>query len=70
MTESGSSFTISTALDAGEIKFRANDAWEYNLGGDLAGLTHNGANLAVDAGTYTITLTTANRGETYSATIQ
>ncbi|MEP0366588.1 MAG: hypothetical protein ABJN36_04090 [Cyclobacteriaceae bacterium] len=71
MTEGTSSFTLNIALDAGEIKFRANNAWEYNLGGDLAGLTHNGDNIAISAaGTYDITLSTDNRGETYTATIQ
>lgn len=70
MTESGSSFTITTALDAGDIKFRVNNGWDYNLGGDLAALTLNGANITVAAGNYTITLSTANRGESYSATIQ
>lgn len=70
MTESGSSWTITTDLVDGEWKFRANDAWEYNLGGDLTGLSHNGDNIAATAGNYTITLTTADRGETYTATVE
>jgi hypothetical protein len=45
------------ALTAGTIKFRANDAWDLNLGGTIDALTPNGANIAVaTAGTYTITL--------------
>lgn len=71
MTEDENSFTLTTDLGVGEYKFRANDAWEYNLGGDMGGLTHNGANLAIATeGSYTITLTTADRGVTYTATIE
>lgn len=70
MTEGGSSWTITTDLVDGDWKFRANDAWEYNLGGDLTGLTHNGGNVAATAGNYTITLITADRGATYTATVQ
>lgn len=44
------------ALVDGEIKFRANDAWDYNWGGDAANLTQGGANIAVTAGNYTIKL--------------
>ncbi|HAH22657.1 MAG TPA: hypothetical protein DCL77_02645 [Prolixibacteraceae bacterium] len=50
-------FTITLDLIVGEYKFRANDAWDINLGGDLTALTQNGGNLAVTAaGNYTITL--------------
>jgi hypothetical protein len=45
------------ALTAGTIKFRANDAWDLNLGGTVDALTPNGANIPVAvAGNYTITL--------------
>jgi hypothetical protein len=51
-------WTITTALSAGELKFRANDGWDINLGGDSTDdLVENGANLQIaEAGTYTITL--------------
>ncbi len=50
-------FTATINLVAGEIKFRANDDWGYNLGGSLTGLTEGGDNIAVaEAGNYTITL--------------
>jgi hypothetical protein len=49
--------TITLDLVAGEFKFRANDDWGYNLGGDITALTPNGANIAIaDAGNYTINL--------------
>lgn len=51
---------ITTTLIDGEIKFRLNDSWNWNLGGTPAKLEHNGANLAVTAGNYTITLTITN----------
>ncbi len=72
MTENGSDFTVTNqAFDAGEFKFRANADWRYNLGGDMAALSVDGANLSISAGgTYTITLTTQDKGETWSATIQ
>lgn len=42
---------------SGEFKFRANDAWDINLGGDLSDLTQDGANIATPgAGTYVVTL--------------
>ncbi|OQD42276.1 hypothetical protein BUL40_10925 [Croceivirga radicis] len=46
-----------TLLD-GEIKFRTNDAWDFNYGddGNDGTLEVDGANIPVSAGTYTITL--------------
>ncbi|NJB37679.1 SusF/SusE family outer membrane protein [Croceivirga sp. JEA036] len=46
-----------TLLD-GEIKFRTNDAWDFNYGddGNDGTLETDGANIPVSAGTYTITL--------------
>lgn len=72
MTESGSSFTLTgQALVAGEFKFRANADWLYNLGGDMTGLSVDGANLTIAAdGTYDVTLTTADKGVTWTATVQ
>lgn len=44
-------------LAADELKFRANDAWDINWGGDVDGLTQDGANIAIDvAGRYKIEL--------------
>ena len=50
-------WTITAALIVGDIKFRENNDWANNLGGDVSALTVNGANIAIAAaGTYTITL--------------
>jgi len=50
-------FTVTLDLTAAAFKFRANDAWDYNLGGSLIALTAGGDNIAVtEAGNYTITL--------------
>lgn len=57
-------------LADGEMKFRADDDWGVNLGDDGAdGTTDSGgANIAVSAGTYNITLDTVNN--TYSIVAQ
>jgi len=48
---------ITADLVVGEIKFRANDAWDLALGGTVDALTTSGGNLAITAaGNYTITL--------------
>lgn len=50
-------FTVTLNLTAAAFKFRANDGWDYNLGGSLTALTAGGDNIAVtSAGNYTITL--------------
>jgi len=50
-------FTITLDLVVGEMKFRANDDWVVDLGGNISALTAGGANIAVStAGNYTITL--------------
>lgn len=61
-------WTVDVALSAGEIKFRANNGWDFNLGGTYENLTPGGDNLPVaEAGTYTVTL---HLGQLpYSATI-
>lgn len=41
---------------AGTFKFRGNDNWDINLGGDINELVANGANINNEAGTYVITL--------------
>lgn len=43
-------------LVSGEIKFRANDDWAINWGGDTNALTQGGDNISVEAGTYDIKL--------------
>lgn len=48
---------ITIDLVAGDIKFRLNDGWAWNLGGTTDNLVHNGANIPVTAGNYTISLT-------------
>lgn len=49
-------FKITLDLTAGKIKFRANDDWGVNYGGDLNALTAGGSDISVDvAGNYTIT---------------
>lgn len=49
-------FKVTLTLVAGDMKFRANDSWDYNLGGSLTALTPGGDNIPIAAGTYTITL--------------
>jgi hypothetical protein len=56
------SWKITIDLVAGDIKFRLNDGWAWNLGynlgkKDLTDLYHNGDNITVTPGNYTITLT-------------
>jgi hypothetical protein len=49
-------FKVTLALTAGNFKFRANNAWAVNYGGNLTGLTAGGGDIAVaEAGNYTIT---------------
>ena len=43
-------------LTDGTIKFRANDGWDINFGGDPANLNAGGDNIPVTAGTYDIDL--------------
>lgn len=62
---------ITIALSAGEFKFRANNGWTLNLGGDNNGdgsMDFGGPNLTVaTAGTYTVILDLSNpRAYTYS----
>jgi hypothetical protein len=49
-------FTVTLDLTAGEFKFRADDAWDLDYGGDLDALTVGGANMTIsETGNYTIT---------------
>ena len=43
-------------LSAGEMKFRANDGWDINVGGSFDNLVANGGNITVEAGTYDVEL--------------
>lgn len=54
----GTWYITATLID-GQIKFRFNDGWAWNLGWNPAktSLVHNGDNIDVAAGTYTINLT-------------
>jgi starch-binding outer membrane protein SusE/F len=67
-------WTVTTPLAAGEIKFRASDAWALNYGDDGAdnSLNEGGANIAIAAaGTYKVTLDTSNpRAYTYTVELQ
>ena len=54
------SWVITATLIDGEIKFRLNDGWAWNLGGTVDNLTQGGNNIAVTAGTYTISLKIIN----------
>ena len=57
-------------LKDGNIKFRANDAWDISWGGTLNSLTtQNGSNIYVAAGTYTIKLYLSYDGNSH-VTIQ
>lgn len=52
---------IETDLVAGEVKFRKNDGWAWNLGGAEDNLTQGGANIPIPAsGRYRVTLTIIN----------
>ena len=56
-------------LATGEIKFRKNNDWGVNLGGSNGTLSSGGANIAVTAGTYKITINVSKNTytiETYS----
>jgi PKD repeat protein len=62
-------WTVTTDLTAGTFKFRANDGWDINLGGDINNLTFGGDNINAEAGNYTITLTLTNANGGYRCTI-
>lgn len=49
-------FTVTLDLTAKSFKFRANEGWDVNYGGDLNALSAGGANIAVPSdGNYTVT---------------
>lgn len=48
-------------VEGNEFKIRFNKNWDFNLGGDITKLTHNGNNIVVqETGTYRIVLDMAN----------
>lgn len=59
---------ITTDLTDGFIKFRKNDGWAWNLGGELDELKQGDPDVPVTAGNYTITLSIIN-DDTGTATI-
>ena len=63
-------WTVTTTLAGGKsFKFRANDGWDINLGGDVNNLTYGGDNIPADSdGTYLITLKLGN-ASAYSCTV-
>ena len=66
--EANQVWSVTTPLTVGNIKFRLNHDWGYNLGGTNP-LTNNGANIAITtAGTYKITLNAIT--STYTLTKQ
>lgn len=49
-------FVAYAALNDGEIKFRADNSWDLNYGGENGQLVQDGPNIAVTAGKYKITI--------------
>ena len=56
---------VTTSEVSGEFKFRANHDWAINWGGTTNELTQDGANLSIDAGTYTFKLYLSYDGGSY-----
>ncbi len=56
-TDEGCFVLEGVELPVGELKFRGNDSWDYNYGGDLTNMSVGGANIAIsEAGVYTVKL--------------
>jgi len=63
-------YGVVTFADAGEYKFRANDAWAISLGTDLANLSLDGDNIPTPgAGSWYIVLSTADEGGTWTSSV-
>lgn len=59
-------WTLTTDLTTGEMKFRLNDNWSWNLGGTPDNLVQEGSNIAItEAGNYTITLDLSEQPYTF-----
>jgi hypothetical protein len=68
-TATGEWTATATLSAAGTFKFRANDGWDINLGGDVNKLTYGGDNIPVASdGTYLITLKLGN-ATAYTCTV-
>lgn len=52
----GYQWEMDVTLTAGEFKFRANNGWDVNLGGELGNLTPGGDNIVATPGTYHVVL--------------
>ena len=61
-TASGAWEVKGVELPKGSVKFRVNADWAINFGGDVNGLTQDGPNINIAAGTYDISLTLSTEG--------
>jgi len=63
---------VITFADAGQYKFRANDAWDFNLGGtvDALGIGSPDNIDTPGAGSFYITLSTPDEGATWTTTVE
>lgn len=52
-----------TIPDGVKFKFRANDSWDINWGGDLNNLSYDGGDMSIAAGTYFIQLYITYEGD-------
>jgi hypothetical protein len=63
-------YGVVSLTDVGEFKFRTNDDWAFDVGGTIDALTQSGANIATPgAGTYYVTISTADEGVTWTGTM-
>ncbi len=54
----------------GFYKFRANDLWDFNLGGDLSALSQGGDDIPTPGeGAYYVVLSTADEGDSWNASV-
>jgi len=63
-------WTVTTDMTTGTFKFRANNEWTLNLGGDANALTFDGDNIQIEEGNYTFILRLFNPKGGYRVTIQ
>ena len=61
----GGYWEVTTDQVSGEYKFRANHDWAINWGGTAEALAQDGANLTLDAGTYTFKLYLTHEGNSH-----
>lgn len=53
-------WSVITTLKTGTFKFRANNGWDINLGGDINNLGYGDDNINIEAGTYKVSLDLSN----------